>query len=47
MDIDRERERGSDWLSCHDCFECGEYEFGFGRIGDKAMGELEGQRDGK
>jgi len=36
---------GSDWLSGHDCFECGEYVLGFGKIGDEAMGEIEGERD--
>ena len=38
---------GSDRLSCHSTFECGEYGLAFEKMGEEAMGELEGERDEK
>ena len=36
---------GSDRLSCHNAFECGEYGLAFEKMGEEAMGELEGERE--
>jgi len=36
---------GSDRLSCHNAFECGEYGLAFEKMGEEAMWELEGERD--